>query len=195
MDCSLPGSSLHGILQARILEWVAISFSRGIKITRNGICLKISELKFAGSYHIFKSCGVFFSSLASEEHDLPSPFSRRYLASWPDWPLVQQEVERFSSYSKNISGCMCYLSARNLLFQSFFWNFSPLFKTLLLYWSIVDFQCCACFRYTAKWFSCTHTSILFQIFSHIGYYWQYSTLFYTVGPCWCLILYIVLYVC
>ena len=29
MDCSLPGSSVHGILQARILEWVAISFSRG----------------------------------------------------------------------------------------------------------------------------------------------------------------------
>ena len=27
MDCSLPGSSVHGILQARILEWVAISFS------------------------------------------------------------------------------------------------------------------------------------------------------------------------
>ena len=30
IDCSLPGSSVHGILQARILEWVAISFSRGI---------------------------------------------------------------------------------------------------------------------------------------------------------------------
>ena len=30
MDCSLPGSSAHGIFQARILEWVAISFSRGI---------------------------------------------------------------------------------------------------------------------------------------------------------------------
>ena len=29
MDCSLPGSSVHGILQARILEWVAIPFSRG----------------------------------------------------------------------------------------------------------------------------------------------------------------------
>ena len=27
-DCSLPGSSVHGISQARILEWVAISFSR-----------------------------------------------------------------------------------------------------------------------------------------------------------------------
>ena len=29
MDCSLPGSSTHGIFQARVLEWVAISFSRG----------------------------------------------------------------------------------------------------------------------------------------------------------------------
>ena len=29
MDCRLPGSSVHGILQARILEWVAILFSRG----------------------------------------------------------------------------------------------------------------------------------------------------------------------
>ena len=29
MDCSLPGSSVHGILQARILEWVAVSSSRG----------------------------------------------------------------------------------------------------------------------------------------------------------------------
>ena len=29
MDCSLPGFSIHGILQARILEWVTISFSRG----------------------------------------------------------------------------------------------------------------------------------------------------------------------
>ena len=27
MDCSPPGSSIHGIFQARILEWVAISFS------------------------------------------------------------------------------------------------------------------------------------------------------------------------
>ena len=29
MDCSLPGSSIHGSLQARVLQWVAISFSRG----------------------------------------------------------------------------------------------------------------------------------------------------------------------
>ena len=29
MDCNPPGSSAHGILQARILEWVAIASSRG----------------------------------------------------------------------------------------------------------------------------------------------------------------------
>jgi len=31
MDCSSPGSSVHGILQARILEWVAISYT-GIEL-------------------------------------------------------------------------------------------------------------------------------------------------------------------
>ena len=30
MDYSLPGSSVHGIFQARVLEWVAISFSRDL---------------------------------------------------------------------------------------------------------------------------------------------------------------------
>ena len=36
MDCSLPGSSVHGIFQARVLEWVAISFSRGSSQPRDG---------------------------------------------------------------------------------------------------------------------------------------------------------------
>ena len=35
VDCSPPGSSVSGILQARILEWVAIPFSRGSSRTRN----------------------------------------------------------------------------------------------------------------------------------------------------------------
>ena len=34
MDCSLPGFYVHGIFQARVLEWVAISFSRGIFLTQ-----------------------------------------------------------------------------------------------------------------------------------------------------------------
>ena len=35
MDCSLPGSSVHGISQARRPEWVAISFSRGTSQLRD----------------------------------------------------------------------------------------------------------------------------------------------------------------
>ena len=46
MDCSLPGSSLHGILQARVLEWVAISFSRGSSQLRDqtGVKSKVMNL-------------------------------------------------------------------------------------------------------------------------------------------------------
>ena len=36
MDCSPPGSSVHEIFQARILEWVAVSFSRGSSPPRDG---------------------------------------------------------------------------------------------------------------------------------------------------------------
>ena len=36
LDCSPPGSSVHGIFQARILEWVAISFSKGSSLPRDG---------------------------------------------------------------------------------------------------------------------------------------------------------------
>ena len=35
MDCSLSGSSVHGIFQVRVLEWIAISFSRGSSQPRN----------------------------------------------------------------------------------------------------------------------------------------------------------------
>ena len=38
MDCSSPGSSVHGILQARILEWVAIPLSRGSSRPRDSTC-------------------------------------------------------------------------------------------------------------------------------------------------------------
>ena len=35
MDCSLSGSSVHGIFQASVLEWIAVSFSRGSSWPRN----------------------------------------------------------------------------------------------------------------------------------------------------------------
>ena len=44
MDCSLPGSSIHGIFQARVLEWGAIAFSE----------IHTLEMDFSNSY-IFSS--------------------------------------------------------------------------------------------------------------------------------------------
>ena len=39
MDCSLPGSSPHGISHARKLEWVAISYSKESSQPRDQICI------------------------------------------------------------------------------------------------------------------------------------------------------------
>ena len=39
VDCSPPGSSVHGMLQARILDWVAISSSRGSSEPKNRTCI------------------------------------------------------------------------------------------------------------------------------------------------------------
>ena len=39
MDCSQPGSSVHGILQARILDWVAMPSSRGSSWLRDQTCV------------------------------------------------------------------------------------------------------------------------------------------------------------
>ena len=45
MNCSPPGSSVHGISQARVLEWVAISFSRGP--SRPGVCVSWGDIAFS----------------------------------------------------------------------------------------------------------------------------------------------------
>jgi len=39
MDCGPPGSSVHGILQTRILEWVAVPSSRGSSKPRDQTCI------------------------------------------------------------------------------------------------------------------------------------------------------------
>ena len=40
MDCGLAGSSVHGISQARMLEWVAVSFLQGLFLTQGlNLCL------------------------------------------------------------------------------------------------------------------------------------------------------------
>ena len=46
MDCSPPGTSLHGILQARILDWIAIPFSRASSQSRDGTQVSYTAGRF-----------------------------------------------------------------------------------------------------------------------------------------------------
>ena len=46
-DCSSPGSSVHGVLQARILEWVAIPFSRGSSGPRDRTLVSCTAGRFS----------------------------------------------------------------------------------------------------------------------------------------------------
>ena len=68
MDCSPPGSSVHGVLQARVPDWTAISLSRGIFLTQGSASLVSPALpgRFtttAPSLHEVKAIITFISQM------------------------------------------------------------------------------------------------------------------------------------
>ena len=68
MDCSPPGSSVHGILQARILEWVAISSSRGSSQPRDQTCVSCIKGGFLTEPSIYLSSILRICHLPSIYH-------------------------------------------------------------------------------------------------------------------------------
>ena len=78
MNCSLPDSYVHGILQARILEWVTISFSR--------------ELPNLGIKP--RSPALWADSLLSEPPG--KPFVQLFVTSWPIQPMEFSRPEYWS---------------------------------------------------------------------------------------------------
>ena len=73
MDCSLPGSSVHGICQARVLEWDAIAFSQYLvhEIARVGHYL-VTKPNQADLCILSPSCTPFTDSSLSERPQQPS---------------------------------------------------------------------------------------------------------------------------
>ena len=59
MDCGLPGSSIHGISQTRILEWVAISFSRGSSRSRDRMHVSCITGRFFTTEPPGKLCAIW----------------------------------------------------------------------------------------------------------------------------------------
>ena len=125
MYCSLPGSSVHGILQARILEWVAISFSRGSSQPTDWTqvsrivdrCFTIwARAREALSFSIQFSSVQFSRSVMSDSlrpHEsqhtrppCPSPTPRVYLNSCPSsrWchPAISSSVAPSSSFPQSL---------------------------------------------------------------------------------------------
>ena len=116
MDCSLPGSSVCGILQARILKWVAISFSRGSSPPRDrtqvscivGRCFTIASSFLISSVQFSHS--VMSDSLWPHEPQharlpCPSPTPGVYpnlcALSWWCHPTISSSVIPFSSYPQS----------------------------------------------------------------------------------------------
>ena len=129
-DCSLPGSSVHGIFQARVLEWGAIAFSK-------------PSVQF--------SCSVMSDSLWPHglQHarlPCPSPISGAYPNSCPSswWchPPISPSVVPFSSCPQSFPASGSFLVSQvarvlelQLQHQSFQWIFRTHFLYNWLVWS------------------------------------------------------------
>ena len=93
MDCSLPGSSVHGILQARIQEWVSILFSRGSSRRRDWIqvsCIAgrffTTELSGGLLFIESESCSVMSDSLWQQDYTVHGILQARIL-EWVAFPF------------------------------------------------------------------------------------------------------------
>ena len=94
MDCSPPGSSVHGIFQARILEWVAMLSSRGSSQSRDRIHISCTAGRFfttepPGKPQLFLKQKQKVKSPADLEVAIPDPanlfyvlFTLRRRGSW-----------------------------------------------------------------------------------------------------------------
>ena len=96
MDCSPPGSYVHGILQARILKWVAISYSRATPRPRDQSWLSCIIGRFLPSESPEKLAGFFTTSATWEA---PQRSNYITITFWLLFPLIALWSTRvFSHY-------------------------------------------------------------------------------------------------
>ena len=125
MDCSLPGSSVRGILQARILGWVAISFSRGSSQSRDWIRVSCIAGRFFTNWatweapRILEWAIISFSRSSSWPSDQTyvSCIGRKILYCWTTGKLyilitmslicmyITQEIPNIIKFNNNKTTC------------------------------------------------------------------------------------------
>ena len=97
MDCSPPGSSVHGVLQARILEWVAISFSRGSSWPRDWTWVS-------------RIAGRFFNHLSHQEAPITSLRGSNKINSHMNSSQIFKNKLKKKPTMDYSRVCMCMLS-------------------------------------------------------------------------------------
>ena len=118
MDCSPQSSFVHGILQARIPEWVAISFSRGSSRPRDrtqvsriaGRCFNLCATREALGTCVIFNLGRFFKNLTS----FPNNKSLVILSD----QIHPSEVPLLAKYCSFL-----YFDCSNLALQGSFWSY------------------------------------------------------------------------
>ena len=119
MDCSLPGSTVHEIFQAIILEWVAISFSKRLtysKIIPISIVSKLMKYLGINLINVVKHC-VLENILESWLEQHPWLWTGKFnIAKMLISPKV---IQRFSAIPINIP--MIFLHIENFIVK-FKWN-------------------------------------------------------------------------
>ena len=84
MDCCPPGSSVHGISQARILEWAAISYSRGSSRPRDRT--QVSRIAGRFLYHL----SHLGSPVWTKDNHLKWKRRNEYEGNWLECPVKSQ---------------------------------------------------------------------------------------------------------
>ena len=104
MDCSPPGSSVCGILQAGILEWVAISYSRGSSQPRDQTPVSMSSALTGG----------FFTTIASWEPHLNNIFHLILQSTILIFTDEETSSKRINNLPK-VKKKTCYQTSQSLL--------------------------------------------------------------------------------
>ena len=114
MDCSLPGSSVHGIFQGRILERVAISFSRGSSQPRDRIhvsCISCIGRLILYHWDTWEAPSKYWKSPSSQRYGFSSSYAWMWefhykeswtLKNWCFWTVVLERSLESSLDSKEI---------------------------------------------------------------------------------------------
>ena len=120
MDCSSPGSSVHGILQARILEWVTISFSKGSSQPRDQTLVPCIT-------------GRFFTGWATREA------TTNFQKEWMVFSLYLNSIFLVSQLMLLTTVCLYYNTLLDFLWPT------CLFILFSLIWSLLSLSTSNCY--------------------------------------------------